>query len=32
VLSTEAGELTGPDLFVTITVAEVDGDEEELGA
>ena len=32
VLATEAGELTGPDLFVTITVAEVDREEEELGA
>jgi uncharacterized protein (TIGR02677 family) len=32
VLATEAGELTGLDLFVTIAVAEVDSDQEELGA
>jgi uncharacterized protein (TIGR02677 family) len=32
VLPSAEGELTGPDLFVTIAVADVDGSEEELGA
>jgi uncharacterized protein (TIGR02677 family) len=32
VLNTEAGELTGPDLFVTIALADVDHAEEEIGA
>jgi uncharacterized protein (TIGR02677 family) len=32
VVDTEAGELTGPDLLVTISLAEEDSDEEELGA
>jgi hypothetical protein len=32
VLATDAGELYGPDLLVTIALADVDSDQEEIGA